>query len=166
MHPNLQALVLQVDEQRSRVTLSTKKLEPTAGDMVRDKQLVYDCAEEMAERYLNQMKERQESLPKASKRKKQQAIDGLGEDEESPSTQSASAVEDLNRMRVDIKKMTIRVGQVISGVVQSILTDVGVNVTLENGSIGTLLTNQISNERDFNVDALFSVGDRIKVILP
>jgi len=35
--------------------LSTKQLEPEPGDMIRDRQLVYDKAEEMAAKYREQM---------------------------------------------------------------------------------------------------------------
>ena len=44
-------MVLSMDAQRGRVTLSTKKLEPTPGDMLRDPQLVFEKAEEMAEAF-------------------------------------------------------------------------------------------------------------------
>lgn len=44
----LKVMVLSQDRERGRVTLSTKKLEPTPGDMIRDPQLVYEKAEEMA----------------------------------------------------------------------------------------------------------------------
>ncbi|KAG1679620.1 hypothetical protein FOA52_006137 [Chlamydomonas sp. UWO 241] len=44
----LKVMVLSMDQQRGRVTLSTKKLEPTPGDMLRDPQLVFEKAEEMA----------------------------------------------------------------------------------------------------------------------
>ncbi|GFH17756.1 ribosomal protein S1 homologue [Haematococcus lacustris] len=47
----LKVMVLSHDRDRGRVTLSTKKLEPTPGDMLRDPQLVFDKAEEMAEAF-------------------------------------------------------------------------------------------------------------------
>jgi len=47
----LKVMVLSMDQQRGRVTLSTKKLEPTPGDMLRSPQLVYEKAEEMAEAF-------------------------------------------------------------------------------------------------------------------
>ncbi len=47
----LKVMVLSMDTQRGRVTLSTKKLEPTPGDMLRDPQLVFEKAEEMAEQF-------------------------------------------------------------------------------------------------------------------
>ncbi|KAG1660279.1 hypothetical protein FOA52_006746 [Chlamydomonas sp. UWO 241] len=47
----LKVMVLSMDQARGRVTLSTKKLEPTPGDMLRDPQLVFEKAEEMAEAF-------------------------------------------------------------------------------------------------------------------
>jgi small subunit ribosomal protein S1 len=44
----IKVMVLSQDRERGRVALCTKKLEPTPGDMLRDPQLVYDKAEEMA----------------------------------------------------------------------------------------------------------------------
>ena len=45
----MQAVVLQVDQQRGRLTLSTKKLEATPGEMLRDPHSVYVNAEERAQ---------------------------------------------------------------------------------------------------------------------
>ena len=44
----LQVMILSQDKDRGRMSLSTKKLEPTPGDMLRDPQKVYDMADEMA----------------------------------------------------------------------------------------------------------------------
>lgn len=44
----LKVMILSQDRERGRVTLSTKKLEPTPGDMIRDPQKVFDLAEDMA----------------------------------------------------------------------------------------------------------------------
>ena len=44
----LQVMILTLDKEKGRVSLSTKKLEPTPGDMVRDANLVYSRADEMA----------------------------------------------------------------------------------------------------------------------
>lgn len=41
-------MILSQDRERGRVTLSTKKLEPTPGDMLKNPQLVFERAEEMA----------------------------------------------------------------------------------------------------------------------
>nr|XP_043639988.1 30S ribosomal protein S1, chloroplastic [Erigeron canadensis] len=44
----LKVMVLSHDRERGRVSLSTKKLEPTPGDMIRNPKLVFEKAEEMA----------------------------------------------------------------------------------------------------------------------
>ena len=43
-----QVMVLSKDKDKTRVALSTRKLEPTPGDMLRDPALVYAKADEMA----------------------------------------------------------------------------------------------------------------------
>ncbi|KAL6757410.1 hypothetical protein V8C86DRAFT_2625499 [Haematococcus lacustris] len=47
----LKVMVLSYDRDRGRITLSTKKLEATPGDMLRDPRLVFDKAEETAEAF-------------------------------------------------------------------------------------------------------------------
>lgn len=44
-------MILSQDKDRGRVALSTKKLEPTPGDMLRNPALVYERAEEMAKEF-------------------------------------------------------------------------------------------------------------------
>ncbi|CAN4094987.1 unnamed protein product [Withania somnifera] len=47
----LKVMILSHDRERSRVSLSTKKLEPTPGDMIRNPKLVFEKAEEMAQTF-------------------------------------------------------------------------------------------------------------------
>uniref|UniRef100_A0A7N0TJR8 S1 motif domain-containing protein n=1 Tax=Kalanchoe fedtschenkoi TaxID=63787 RepID=A0A7N0TJR8_KALFE len=47
----LKVMILSHDRERGRVSLSTKKLEPTPGDMIRNPKLVFEKAEEMAETF-------------------------------------------------------------------------------------------------------------------
>lgn len=47
----LKVMVLSHDRGRGRVSLSTKKLEPTPGDMIRNPKLVFEKAEEMAQTF-------------------------------------------------------------------------------------------------------------------
>lgn len=65
-------MVLTVDAEQGRMELSTKQLEKTKGDMLRDKKLVYEGAEEMARLYLEKNK-----TPPAPRTKKT----GNGQDE-------------------------------------------------------------------------------------
>ena len=53
----MQVMILSQDKDRNRMSLSTKKLEPTPGDMLKDPQLVYDQAEEMAEAFRRRLAE-------------------------------------------------------------------------------------------------------------
>uniref|UniRef100_A0A2N9EIE9 Small ribosomal subunit protein bS1c n=1 Tax=Fagus sylvatica TaxID=28930 RepID=A0A2N9EIE9_FAGSY len=47
----LKVMILSHDRERGRVSLSTKKLEPTPGDMIRNPKLVFEKAEEMAQTF-------------------------------------------------------------------------------------------------------------------
>ncbi|WP_299402039.1 30S ribosomal protein S1 [Acaryochloris sp. IP29b_bin.148] len=60
VNDDLKVMIIDLDAERGRISLSTKQLEPEPGDMVKNPQLVYDKAEEMAERYRQQMMAQQE----------------------------------------------------------------------------------------------------------
>ncbi|QCD80108.1 30S ribosomal protein S1, chloroplastic [Vigna unguiculata] len=47
----LKVMILSHDRERGRVSLSTKKLEPTPGDMIRNPKVVFEKAEEMAQTF-------------------------------------------------------------------------------------------------------------------
>ncbi|KAL3695217.1 hypothetical protein R1sor_009293 [Riccia sorocarpa] len=47
----LKVMILSQDRDRGRISLSTKKLEPTPGDMLRNPALVYEMADEMAKTF-------------------------------------------------------------------------------------------------------------------
>jgi small subunit ribosomal protein S1 len=53
-------MVIDIDAQKGRISLSTKKLEPEPGDIIRNRQLVYDKAEEMAALYREQLLAKQQ----------------------------------------------------------------------------------------------------------
>ncbi|MDB9510116.1 S1 RNA-binding domain-containing protein [Kamptonema animale CS-326] len=59
VNDEVKAMIVDVDALRGRVSLSTKQLEPEPGDMLKNPQLVYEKAEEMAAKYRQQMQERQ-----------------------------------------------------------------------------------------------------------
>ncbi len=85
-----------MDLSRGRVTLSTKKLERTPGDMPRDPQLVYEGAEEMAEAYRERMKaEAASAAEQAAEQEEQEEQDeeqeGAGEEAEEGQTEAEAA---------------------------------------------------------------------------
>lgn len=57
-----QVMILSQDRERGRVSLSTKKLEPTPGDMLRDPALVYARADEMAAEFRKRVAEAEASI--------------------------------------------------------------------------------------------------------
>jgi small subunit ribosomal protein S1 len=59
VNDELKVMIIDLDAERGRISLSTKQLEPEPGDMVKNPGVVYDKAEEMAEKYREQMRQKQ-----------------------------------------------------------------------------------------------------------
>ncbi len=55
VNDEVKVMIIDLDAERGRISLSTKQLEPNPGDMTRDPNLVYEKAEEMAAKYREQM---------------------------------------------------------------------------------------------------------------
>ena len=51
VNDELKVMIIDLDAERGRISLSTKHLEPEAGDMLKNRDLVFEKAEEMAEKY-------------------------------------------------------------------------------------------------------------------
>ena len=66
VNDQMKVMIIDLDAERGRISLSTKALEPEPGDMLTDPQKVFDNAEEMAARYkkmlLEQAEEGEEGL--------------------------------------------------------------------------------------------------------
>lgn len=56
VNDEVKVMIIDLDAERGRISLSTKQLEPEPGDMLKNRQVVYDKAEEMAAKYREQMK--------------------------------------------------------------------------------------------------------------
>ncbi len=63
VNDEVKVMIIDLDAERGRISLSTKQLEPEPGDMLRDPNLVYDKAEEMAAKYREQMQIQQGGAP-------------------------------------------------------------------------------------------------------
>ncbi len=82
VNDELKVMIIDLDAERGRISLSTKQLEPESGDMLKNRELVFEKAEEMAEKY------RQKLLAQAQ---------GLTlEEMEAPAATQASAVTDVD----------------------------------------------------------------------
>ena len=51
VNDELKVMIIDLDAERGRISLSTKQLEPEPGDMLKNRELVFEKAEEMAEKY-------------------------------------------------------------------------------------------------------------------
>jgi len=56
VNDEVKVMIIDLDAERGRISLSTKQLEPNPGDMLRDPKLVYEKAEEMAAKYREQLR--------------------------------------------------------------------------------------------------------------
>jgi small subunit ribosomal protein S1 len=59
VNDEVKVMIIDLDAERGRISLSTKQLEPEPGDMVKNPQVVYDKAEEMAAKYREQLRLKQ-----------------------------------------------------------------------------------------------------------
>jgi len=65
VNDEVKVMIIDLDAERGRISLSTKQLEPDPGDMVKNPQVVYDKAEEMAAKYREQVLSQQQGAPAA-----------------------------------------------------------------------------------------------------
>ncbi len=56
VNDELKVMIIDLDAERGRISLSTKQLEPEPGDMLKNRELVFEKAEEMAEKYRQKLK--------------------------------------------------------------------------------------------------------------
>lgn len=60
VNDEIKVMIIDLDAERGRISLSTKQLEPEPGDMIRNRDRVYDQAEEMAAKYREQLRAKQQ----------------------------------------------------------------------------------------------------------
>ncbi|NJM69923.1 MAG: S1 RNA-binding domain-containing protein [Scytonema sp. RU_4_4] len=65
VNDEVKVMIIDLDAERGRISLSTKQLEPEPGDMIKNRDLVYDKAEEMAAKYREQLLAKQQGAPAA-----------------------------------------------------------------------------------------------------
>jgi small subunit ribosomal protein S1 len=51
VNDEIKVMIIDLDAEKGRISLSSKQLEPEAGDMLKNRELVFEKAEEMAEKY-------------------------------------------------------------------------------------------------------------------
>ena len=55
-------MIIDLDADRGRISLSTKQLEPEPGDMVKNPEIVFEKAEEMAEKFRQALLAKQQGI--------------------------------------------------------------------------------------------------------
>lgn len=88
VNDELKVMIIDLDAERGRISLSTKQLEPEPGDMLKNRQLVFEKAEEMAEKY------RQKLLAEAQGLSTEEEAAAVGATEEIPEEEMVTATED------------------------------------------------------------------------
>ena len=66
VNDEVKVMIIDLDAERGRISLSTKQLEPEPGDMVKNPEVVYEKAEEMAAKYREQMQINQQGSAPAA----------------------------------------------------------------------------------------------------
>lgn len=90
---NVKCMIIDHDKVNGRIALSTKTLEPTPGDMLRDSAKVFEMAEESAEKYHTKMEEERKARETAARDivlGLGDSLDGLGDDLNGESSASTS----------------------------------------------------------------------------
>ena len=62
----MKVMIIDLDSERGRISLSTKALEPEPGDMLTDPQKVFSKAEEMAAKYKQMLFEQTDDIEESS----------------------------------------------------------------------------------------------------
>lgn len=88
VNDELKVMIIDLDAERGRISLSTKQLEPEPGDMLKNRQLVFEKAEEMAEKY------RQKLLAEAEGLTTEKEVAAVGAVEEIPEEEMVTATEE------------------------------------------------------------------------
>ena len=82
VNDEIKVMIIDLDAERGRISLSTKQLEPEPGDMVKNPEIVFEKAEEMAERYRQQLLKAAEAEAAAAAGEVDAGVEGTYEEEE------------------------------------------------------------------------------------
>jgi small subunit ribosomal protein S1 len=96
VNDEVKVMIIDLDAERGRISLSTKQLEAEPGDMVKDPQLVYAKAEEMAAKYREQLNAPPAvmEIPVAAVEEEEYEVPDAMEEPEIPEEVVAEAVEE------------------------------------------------------------------------
>jgi small subunit ribosomal protein S1 len=85
VNDEVKVMIIDLDAERGRISLSTKQLEPEPGDMVKNPQVVYDKAEEMAAKYREQVLAQRSGAPAPEEAVEEPVVEVVEDIEDIPS---------------------------------------------------------------------------------
>ena len=96
VNDELKVMIIDLDAERGRISLSTKQLEPEPGDMLKNRELVFDKAEEMAEKYRQKLLAEMQgiTLEEETSEEVSEVDEPVQESSDEPEEQMVAAVEE------------------------------------------------------------------------
>jgi small subunit ribosomal protein S1 len=95
VNDELKVMIIDLDAERGRISLSTKQLEPEPGDMIKNRDAVFDKAEEMAAKFREQLLAKEQGIiPEAATVEEVPAATEEAIAEEAPAETEAATVEE------------------------------------------------------------------------
>lgn len=92
VNDELKVMIIDLDAERGRISLSTKQLEPEPGDMIKNRDAVFDKAEEMAAKFREQLLAKEQGItPEAAPAEEVPAATEEATAEEAPATEAEAA---------------------------------------------------------------------------
>jgi small subunit ribosomal protein S1 len=121
VNDELKVMIIDLDAERGRISLSTKQLEPEPGDMIKNRDLVYDKAEEMAAKYREQLLAKQQGITLEPEAEASEVVD-----EEVPSAME-EAIEEVTEVAATDEETT----EVVAAVEETVEVVAAVEETVE-----------------------------------
>jgi len=100
VNDELKVMIIDLDAERGRISLSTKQLEPEPGDMLKNRDVVFEKAEEMAEKY------RQKLLAEAEGREIPEEITGETTEEDKSTMEDIPSASDVDEIQEEVVETT------------------------------------------------------------
>ena len=96
VNDELKVMIIDLDAERGRISLSTKQLEPEPGDMLKNREIVFEKAEEMAEKYRQKLLAEAEgiTLEEAAEAMEEPIVEEASEATEAAAEATTEAVEE------------------------------------------------------------------------
>ncbi|MEM7716550.1 MAG: S1 RNA-binding domain-containing protein, partial [Cyanobacteria bacterium P01_A01_bin.68] len=94
VNDELKVMIIDLDAERGRISLSTKQLEPEPGDMIKNRDAVFDKAEEMAAKFREQLLAKEQGItPEAAPAEEVPAAAEEATTEEAPAAAEEATAE-------------------------------------------------------------------------